>query len=48
MFEHLPSHCGIKLVLNSVDHVGMGIAVQQDDAVREFTQTFCVVPGLSC
>jgi hypothetical protein len=37
MSEHLLQH-GIQLVLNSADHMEMGIFIQQDDvATYEFT-----------
>lgn len=35
----LPAH-GIQLVLNSVGNMGMGIDMQQDDVIDEFTSTF--------
>jgi hypothetical protein len=34
IFEYLPL-LGIKLVVNSVGHMGIGIAVQQEDAISE-------------
>jgi len=34
MFKHLPSH-GIKLVMNSVGHMGIGLAVRQEDVISD-------------
>jgi hypothetical protein len=42
MFEHLPSHA-IQLVLHLVEHRGMGVLMQQDDAFD--TSTWTVVPS---
>jgi hypothetical protein len=34
MFKHLPS-LGIKLVMKTVDHMGIGIALQREDVISE-------------
>jgi hypothetical protein len=41
MFELLPSYC-MQLVVYLVGHIGMGIVVQWDDAVREGTLMLCI------
>ena len=46
MFKHLPS-LGIKLVMNTVDHMGIDIALQQEDVISESTLMSVLVHGSS-
>jgi hypothetical protein len=45
MFQHIPSH-GIQFALISVCHMGMGIIMQEYDAISEFTWMLVFALGM--